>query len=174
MVKKVKYEVIRKLEKVEIRRYKSLVIARVDGFGDRGFSILFQFITGNNRQKTRVDMTAPVLSERIEMTAPVLSDTGSIAFVMPEAFTLETTPDPIDERVKILEVPGRFVAALQFSGRWSESIFNSRSKELLDELAKAEVKTKGSVFAMRYSGPYTPWFMRRNEVAIEVELDQLS
>jgi hypothetical protein len=63
------------------------------------------------------------------------------------------------------------VAALRFSGRWSESNFNQKSKELTDELAKSAVKTKGNVFVMRYSAPFTPWFLRRNEVAIEVELD---
>ena len=37
--------------------------------------------------------------------------------------------------------------------------------------AVGAVKPKGNVFVMRYSGPYTPWFLRRNEVAIEVEWD---
>ena len=59
--------------------------------------LLFSFITGNNRQKSKVAMTAPVVSEQIAMTAPVLSESGSIAFVMPEGFTLETTPIPVDE-----------------------------------------------------------------------------
>lgn len=171
MVEEAKYEVIRKLEKVEIRRYESLVIARVDGYGDRGFNLLFRFIQGHNRQKAKVAMTAPVVSERIEMTAPVISETGSMAFIMPKAYTLETTPEPLDERVKIMEVRERYVAALRFSGRYSESIFEARSKELIDELIEAGIETKGSVFALRYSGPYTPWFMRRNEVAVEVELD---
>jgi len=171
MVEEAKYEVIRKLEKAEIRLYERLVIARVDGYGDRGFNLLFRFIQGHNKQKSKVAMTAPVVSERIEMTAPVISETGSMAFFMPDAYTLETTPEPLDERVKILEVQERHVAALRFSGRYSESIFESRSKELLDELTEVGIKTKGSVFALRYSGPYTPWFMRRNEVAVEVKLD---
>jgi hypothetical protein len=41
---------------------------------------------------------------------------------------------------------------------------------MLEELKKAGIKTVGQVFTMRYNGPFTPWFMRRNEVAIEVEL----
>ena len=42
----------------------------------------------------------------------------------------------------------------------------------MDDLAKVALKTKGNVFVMRYSGPFTPWFLRRNEVAIEIELDK--
>jgi hypothetical protein len=169
MVEQAKYEVLREINKVEIRRYPRLVIARVDGYGDGGFNILFGFITGDNRQKSKIAMTAPVVSEQIAMTAPVLSDPDSIAFVMPEGFTLETTPEPLDDQVKIVELPERVVAALQFSGRWSNSIFKKKAKAMLEELAKAGIKSTGQVFSMRYNGPFTPWFLRRNEVAITVE-----
>ena len=149
-----------------------MVIDRVDGYGDDGFNLLFNFITGNNRQKSKIEMTAPVVSEQIAMTAPVLSGSDSIGFVMPEGLTLETTPEPLDERVKIVEIHERVLAALKFSGRWSNSIFKKKSEEMLEELKKAGIKTVGQVFTMRYNGPFTPWFMRRNEVAVEIEQSQ--
>jgi len=43
-----------------------------------------------------------------------------------------------------------------------------KTSELLQELAKANMTTKGSVFTMLYNPPFTPSFLRRNEVAIEV------
>lgn len=171
MVENAKYKVLKKIGNMEIRLYPRLVIARVDGYGDAGFNLLFRFITGNNRQKSNIAMTAPVVSEQIAMTAPVLSEGGSIAFIMPEGFTLESTPKPLDDRVKIVEIPERVVAALRFSGRWSDSVFKKQSEEMLKELAEAGIKTAGRVFSMRYNGPYTPWFMRRNEVAITVEAE---
>jgi hypothetical protein len=171
MVEQAKYEVLKKIGKTEIRHYPRLVIARVDGYGDGGFNLLFRFITGNNRQKSEIAMTAPVVSEQIAMTAPVLSETGSLAFIMPEGFSLETTPEPLDDRVKVVEIPERVVAALRFSGRWSNSILKKKSEELLKELAEAGIKTVGQVFSMRYNAPFTPWFMRRNEVAITIESD---
>ena len=169
MVEQARYKVLKRIGKIEIRRYPRLVIARVDGYGDGGFNILFRFITGNNRQKSDIAMTAPVVSEQIAMTAPVLSETGSIAFIMPEGYTIETTPEPLDERVKIVEIPERIVAALRFSGRWSDSILKKKSEELLKELTEAGIKTVDHVFSMRYNAPFTPWFIRRNEVAITVE-----
>jgi hypothetical protein len=114
-------------------------------------------------------MTAPVISESIEMTAPVLSDAGSIAFILPANYTAETAPIPADPHVRILTVPARVLAILRFSGRWSEGAFRKKSKELLDEVAKAGLVTKGNVFSMLYNPPFTPWFMRRNEVGVEVE-----
>jgi hypothetical protein len=48
-------------------------------------------------------------------------------------------------------------------------MFKRKSEELLKELTEAGIKTVGQVFSMRYNAPFTPWFMRRNEVAITVE-----
>ena len=115
MVKEVQYRLIKKLDKVEIRLYEKLIIAEVDGYGDGGFNLLFDYISGNNTTKTNLEMTAPVISKSIEMTTPVLSEKESIAFVMPEEYTLENTPEPNDERIKIKQIPERYVAALKFS-----------------------------------------------------------
>jgi hypothetical protein len=171
MVEQAKYDVIKEIGKIELRHYSHLLVARVDGYGDEGFSILFSYITGNNKQKSNVAMTAPVVSEQIAMTAPVLSEISSLAFIMPEGFTLDNTPEPLDSRVQIAEIPERDVAAFRFSGRWSDSLFKRKSKELLEELAKAGIKTEGHVFSMRYNGPFTPWFLRRNEVAVPVRIE---
>ena len=80
MVKQVKYQLIRKLNKIEIRFYEPIVIAKVDGYGDSAFNILFNYISGNNTTNTNLEMTSPVISQNIEMTAPVLSEGDSIAF----------------------------------------------------------------------------------------------
>lgn len=171
MVEQARYEVVRKLEAVEIRRYAPMIIAQVEGYGDSGFNFLFDFISGNNRERKNVRMTAPVVSGKIAMTAPVLSDseTSSIAFIMPHEYTLETTPEPIDHRIKMIEVPERVIGALRFSGRWSDSIFQKKTAELLRELSEAGLRTKGRVFSMMYNGPFTPWLLRRNEVAVPVD-----
>ena len=126
MVKALKYRVIRKLDKVEIRLYSNIIIAKVDGYGDSGFDLLFRYIAGNNTTKSSIDMTALVIAQSIEMTAPVFSEKNSLAFVIPENYTLETTPKPNDERIKIQQIPTRYVAALKFSGRWTASNFEKK------------------------------------------------
>ena len=169
MVETIKYEIIRKIGKVEIRSYPKIVVAKVENTEIDAFDLLYKFITGNNRQKTKVKMTTPVVSQKIAMTSPVLSDIGSMAFVMPAEYSIENTPEPIDNNVKISEMPSRIVAALRFSGSWSETHFERETKELLNELSEARIKTKGGVFTMLYNPPFMPSFLRRNEVAIEVE-----
>jgi hypothetical protein len=176
MVQSVEYEVVKKLNKVEVRRYPRIVIAKVSNFESDNFGLLFRFISGNNKEKEKVKMTSPVVSQgvsqEIKMTSPVISEfsnQGYMAFVMPSKLTLETTPLPLDSRVKIEEIPSRAIAVLRFGGSWSEDHFEEKTKELLQELANANITTKGSVFTMLYNPPFTPSFLRRNEVAIEVE-----
>jgi hypothetical protein len=171
MVQSIKYEVVKKLGNVEIRRYPKIVVAKVSNLEADSFGLLFRFISGNNMQKEKVKMITPVVSQEIKMTSPVLSDfsnQGYMAFVMPSEFSMETTPLPLDSRVKIEEVPSRLVAVLRFSGSWSEVHFEEKTKELLQELTNAKMAMVGSVFTMLYNPPFTPSFLRRNEVAIEV------
>jgi len=182
MVETIKYEVIRKIGKVEIRRYPKITIAKVDNSVSDSFGLLFRFISGQNKQKEKVKMTSPIVSQdssqEIKMTSPVFSEfsrLGYMAFVMPSEFNLETTPEPLDNHVKIEELPARTVAVLRFSGSWSENHFEAKTNELLEELSKAKIKTRGGVFAMLYNPPFIPSFLRRNEVAVEVEVtDQAS
>jgi hypothetical protein len=172
MVQSVKYELVKKLGNVEIRHYPNIVIAKVSNLEADSFGLLFRFISGNNMQKEKVKMTTPVVSQEIKMTSPVLSDfsnEGYMAFVMPSEFNMETTPLPLDSRVKIEEVPSRLVAVLRFSGSWSEAHFKEKTKELLQELTNAKIATIGPVFSMLYNPPFTPSFLRRNEVAIEIQ-----
>ena len=69
---------------------------------------------------------------------------------------------------KAHEIPERTIAALKFSGLWTNSSFNKKSQQLLTILNKEKIQVTGTVFTMRYSSPFTPWFLRRNEVAIEI------
>jgi hypothetical protein len=89
---------------------------------------------------------------------------------MPAEYSLETIPEPLDERVKIAEIPARLIAALCFSCGWSEAHFEKETLELLKTLSEAKIKTKGNVFTMLYNPPFIPGFLRRNGVAIEIEI----
>jgi effector-binding domain-containing protein len=164
------YEVLEKFEEIEIRRYPPLVVATVTGpGGDSEFGHLFNYITGNNRTKLKIAMTAPVItSERVDMTAPVISDKETMSFVMPQKYTMETLPEPIDPRVRIQQLPERKVAAVRFKGHAGERTVEGETELLLCEIGKAGLTAIGKPFLMRYNSPFTPGFMRRNEVGIEI------
>ena len=165
------YEVLLKFEQMEVRRYPKLILATVSGPADDSeFGHLFNYITGNNRTSHKIAMTTPVItSERVDMTAPVISDSESMSFVMPQKYTMETVPEPMDAHVRIREVPARKVAVVRFKGYTREKTVEEETELLLCELKKANIETLGRPFLMRYNSPFTPGFMRRNEVGIEVK-----
>jgi hypothetical protein len=50
VVATVRYNVENRLNRVEIRRYPKIVIAKVERSEDEAFGLLFRFISGENRQ----------------------------------------------------------------------------------------------------------------------------
>ena len=112
------YAVTGKTGEIEFRHYPELVLATVDtAEDDAGFNLLFAYISGSNKPREKIPMTAPVItSQKIPMTAPVVSDAASMSFVMPAGTTREETPDPLDSRVRIVTIPERDIAVIRFSG----------------------------------------------------------
>lgn len=168
---------------IERRRYAPMVVAETDVPGDRdaaasaGFRILADYIFGNNRSKTKIAMTAPVEqapaakapSEKIAMTAPVEQAPAAgggwtIRFILPPEYTLESAPEPLDPRVRLARMEARSAVAVRFSGRWTKASLESRKAELDAFAAARGLTPDGAAVYAFYDGPFTPFFMRRNEV----------
>ncbi|HWR89636.1 MAG TPA: heme-binding protein [Dissulfurispiraceae bacterium] len=178
-----KYTVLSKDGDFEIRQYEPYIVAETivegdfDDVGNEGFRRLFQYISGKNRKKESIAMTAPVsqdaASQKIAMTAPVNQEsTGGawrITFMMPSEYTLETLPEPLDQRVVLKEVPGRRVAAITYSGTWSRKRYDEKEALLRAFVQKQALRPLGEPVFARYNPPFMPWFMRRNEVLIPVQ-----
>jgi effector-binding domain-containing protein len=114
-------------------------------------------------------MTAPVItSAQIPMTSPVVSDEQSMSFVMPRGKEKEEMPDPLDHRVKITTLPPREIAVIRFKGYAGREDVHEVKSRLLDGLKKSGIATRGQPVLMRYNAPWTPGFLRRNEVGIEI------
>jgi hypothetical protein len=133
-IEEAKYEVIKKDNKFEIRDYAAHILAEtvvegnLEDAGSEAFKRLFRYISGNNRSGDKVAMTAPVsqepMGEKIKMTAPVaqqrVEESWVVSFMMPDSYTLETLPEPEDPKVALRQVPARRMAAVRYSGFWSE------------------------------------------------------
>jgi len=186
-----KFEVIERHEDYEIRRYAPYIVAEVtvDGpmkdAGNRAFRILADYIFGSNTDSTKMKMTAPVESRpaesgtRMKMTAPVISeqtekggDKYRYAFVIESKYDLDSVPKPLDEQIALRRVEERVVAALRFSGSWRESNFEEHSEKLLAALERDGVEPAAEVYYARYNAPFVPTFFRRNEVIVEVVVQE--
>lgn len=181
-IEELRYTVLIKEDDFEIRQYEPCLVAEtlVEGdfseVGNEGFRRLFRFISAENRRKQSIPMTAPVsqeASERIEMTAPVQQQKEAgrwrISFVMPSGYTLETIPQPIDERIQIKEVPGKLVAAIRYSGTWSRKRYEEKKALLEGFILRKDFTGVGEAIFARYDPPFKPWFLRRNEILIPLQ-----
>ena len=62
------------------------------------------------------------------------------------------------------EVPPSRVAVIRFSGFLSEANDNEHLAKLPAALRDADLAWTGEAVYSRYDPPFTPWFMRRNEI----------
>lgn len=184
-VEQPKFTVLRKTNVFEIRHYNSHVVAEVvvagpaTDAGSQAFPILAGYIFGRNKGERRFDMTAPVtqtaakIPVKLEMTAPVMqtlaSDGFMVQFMMPAAYTLATLPEPLDPRINLREVPEQTVAVIKYSGTWSQSNYDEHLDRLTKALSQAGIETQGEPVYSRYDPPFTPWFLRTNEIWFRVK-----
>lgn len=173
------YEVTEVHDAFEVRRYADAVLALVTTTGSRddasgvAFRKLFRYISGENRADAEISMTTPVLQGR-EIASGVESlhgsdtETWQVAFVMPEDFDLQATPEAEDPDIQIVPFAGRALAVIQFSGFWSDENFREHEAKLRASLEAAGRETRGPALFAYYNPPFMPWFMRRNEVMLEL------
>ena len=176
------HEVIKKFDNMELRQYTPYVVAEVvldvsaKDAGNQAFPILAGYIFGKNKGEKKFAMTAPVTQTaapmRMDMTAPVtraaVAGGMRVQFVLPKGVTLATAPEPIDPRVQLRVVPAGTWAVIRYSGSWSQSNYLEHLDKLKAALQVAGVTTQGEPLLARYNAPFTPWFMRRNEIWLEL------
>lgn len=183
-VEQVDYSVLEKKKDYEVRNYPSHIVAETTiasadytSAMNSGFSIVAGYIFGGNTKKEKIAMTAPVVmqtkSEKIAMTTPVVvsvaGDSRVVSFGMPRGYTLETLPTPNDPRVKLRQVPEQKMAVLRFSWSRSEPRIQAMKDKLLAALSRDGIETIGSPSYAGYNAPWTPPWMTRNEVLVEVK-----
>jgi hypothetical protein len=164
------YKTVRSDGKFQVRDYPALTIVETPLGGSRSgddgsFMRLFRFITGSNEAKEKISMTTPVF----------MSGSGSnatMAFVMPAKLAGTQVPKPTDGSLRVRELnPGRFVV-LRFSGGRNTKK-EAESLGRLQSWMKAQgLKELPSPIYGYFDPPWTPGFLRRNEVMLRTDAGQ--
>lgn len=183
------YSVVVKDMQYEVRDYAPMVVVqtRVDAefknAGNKAFQKLFSYISGNNTAEESISMTAPVVAEKsaskdgekIAMTAPVIANRDGegwlYRFVLPNTFTIDTAPKPLDPAVTLQEIPQQRVATVRFAGRSTDS---AREKNTAALLQWMEQQSLSALSEPRWAGYNAPWALppfRRNEVLVDVNVN---
>jgi len=176
------YHVLKREDIFEIRDYAPHILAEtvVEGdleqAGNKAFRRLFRYISGDNLSHDKLAMTAPVSQEpkgeKIKMTTPVgqqrVQDRWAVSFMMPASYTLETLPKPEDPQITLRQVPSRRMAAVCYSGVWSEKNYLRYRVKLESWIRESGFTIVGDPVWARYNSPFSLWFLRRNEILIPV------
>jgi len=168
---------------IDVRRYQPRTAAetvvtatsRRNNEG-RAFALLADYIFGHNRVGDRIAMTSPVetasRSAQIAMTSPVetASATGTyrMRFFLPAGYTAATAPQPMDSRVRLVDLPAQTMAVLRFSGTRDDDAVDGFTARLLAALERSAWRPVGEPVAFFYDPPWTLPPLRRNEVAVAV------
>jgi hypothetical protein len=176
------FQIVRKINDIELRQYAGYTVAEVvvpgpsGEAGSQAFPILAGYIFGKNKGERKLAMTAPVtqaaVAIKLEMTAPVIQTPAPegfvVQFVLPKGVTLANAPEPLDARIHLRAVVSHRVAVIRYSGFWSEANYNEHLAQLQAALRNADLVWSGAPVYARYNPPFTPWFMRRNEIWLGV------
>lgn len=170
------YTLVRQYPEFELRRYAPYLIAETkvsgdfDEVGNQAFRTLAGFIFGKNRTGESIEMTAPVNQRPGSAAATASPDTGDywLSFTMPRRFTSATLPAPTDPQIQVREEPARLMAARRYSGRWTLANYREQEAALLAAVRAAGLQSSAPPVYARYNAPFIPWFMRRNEVLVQV------
>jgi hypothetical protein len=177
------YAVVQKFEDFETRAYGGYTVAEVvvpgpaADAGSVAFPILAGYIFGKNKGDRQLAMTAPVTqtieSVKLDMTAPVTQTAAPggyrVQFVLPKGVTMATAPEPLDPRITLRDIAPSLVAVVRYSGFWSEANYTQHLQKLQAALHAANLVWTGEPVYSRYNAPFTPWFLRRNEIWLHLE-----
>ncbi len=161
------YKVVRSDGNCELRNYPALIVVETpmalgSNGADGSFNRLFRFITGGNEAKQKIAMTTPVFMSGSDTNA-------TMAFVMPAKMKVGEVPKPLDRAVKVRQLAAGRFAVLRYSGGRNAKN-EAESLERLRAWMKAEgLKELSPPVYGYFDPPWTPPFLRRNEVMVRVE-----
>jgi DNA gyrase inhibitor GyrI len=91
-----------------------------------------------------------------------------MSFIMPRATTEKGVPKPTGEDVTVSKIEAARFAVLRFPGGRSADNENKAIEKLKTWLKAEKITGKGDPIFAYYDPPWTPVFMRRNEVMIRI------
>ena len=171
------YSIGKKTEVYEVRKYKKRTVAEVIYSEEsNGFRLLFEYISGANKGFKDVKMTTPVThSKKIDMTVPVTQSTTdgkmNMRFFLPQKYSKQNAPVPINERISIIDLPIGYFAVISYSGFSSDYNFEKHYTEFKNALDKDGLVIKGPPIKASCNSPFTLPFLRRNEAMYSLKLN---
>lgn len=159
------YSVVEKQGQFEIRDYPPMLLAttrmpnRNPMQGD-SFRHLFRYISGDNARQQKIAMTTPVFISN--------QDPKQMSFVLPSSMAGQGAPEAVGKQVVLKETEGGLFATYRFSGNWSAERIEKASHTLEKWIEEKNFHPNGPPQYAFFDPPFTPGFLKRNEVLIRL------
>lgn len=161
------YQVVRRSGAFEIRDYPALTLVSTPMAAQRptdddSFMKLFRYIGGANETEAKIAMTTPVFSDQG-------GTNRQMSFVVPKKVAATGAPKARRDDIAVqTRAAGRF-AVYRFNGSWGAERAASARQKLGEWIAAEKLLPIGEPQMANYDPPFTPTFLRRNEVMVRVK-----
>lgn len=165
------YTVIESDGKIERRAYPDMIAAEITTIGTRydavraGFRPLAGYIFAKEREGGKIAMTAPVTQRAGE------GQDWTVQFIMPAQYSLDDLPEPVQGDVRLTPIAAQERVAIQFAGVATDALIAKQEALLTEWLAARGLTAVGKPTYAYYNDPFTPGFLRRNEVIFDLAQD---
>ena len=154
------YEVLQNIDDLEIRFYPPAMMAKTKANTGSPFSTLFRYISGDNQNNEKIEMTTPVYMYQED-------GTSAMEFVLPNKYMEKDAPTPSAANVKIYESKPGYYAAVRYGGYSNASKVKIHTDRLMKEIQKHDLKSISNPVVLSYDSPYKV-MNRRNEILVEI------
>jgi hypothetical protein len=160
------HKVLVKNGNIELRSYSELQLVEtsMNPQGEGGFMRLFTYIDRGNSRSQKIAMTTPVYIQK-------KNNAKTMAFVLPASMHKDEVPAPTGINVKTGTRPSGAYAVYRYSGKRIDGGSKDAKRSLNEWIVKKGYRSLSEPINAYYDTPWTPPFLRRNELMIQVDTD---
>ena len=160
------HKVLIKNGNIELRSYSELQLVEtsMNPQGEGGFMRLFAYIDRGNSRSQKIAMTTPVYIQK-------KNNGKTMAFVLPASMHKDEVPAPTGINVKTGIRPSGAYAVYRYSGKRIDGGSKDGKRSLNEWIVKKGYRSLSEPINAYYDTPWTPPFLRRNELMIQVDTD---
>ena len=154
----------------EIRDYSTMVVAQFTMRGtysrsvSQGYIKLERYFLGKNAAPEPIRMTVPTL------VRDDLASGWTTMFYLPKGYRAETAPQPLDRRIRLVEIPARRMAVIVFPGKLNEFVMREQIEKLEAWLAVKGIAHHSDFTLAGYDNlRWKPEQWRKNEVMVTLK-----
>ena len=165
------YRLLEKNGMLELRQYKSIVIAVTKvqqpykSAQSEGFRRIASYIFGGNENETEIAMTAPVISTKVN----TIIEEHEVFFIIPRNLNIEDLPKPNLKNVKIEKRNLSKVAAIKFGGWATEERVLYFQDILKNKILELGYSITGDFMVAQYNSPWALPPFRKNEILVQIK-----